>query len=229
MPNLPRDYHLRRAVQCYEQLGEHRAAAELLAAYGTPSASAEAARRLLILDDLPAAGEAVPAGGQPRAALECFRRAQLPARELACLQALGDDAALGALLLEQGCMAEAIAPLERALAGIAPEERLRRTIVSLQLARALGEPDGQAHYRAGLALLDTLPATPESASAWLALAAWGAALGRQDRLQEGYAQALRLLEQAGDQQRRRALAAEYRAAALRIGNRSLAQRVKNEG
>jgi tetratricopeptide (TPR) repeat protein len=229
MPNLPRDYHLRRAVQSYEQAGDYRAAAEVLTAFGTPAASAEAARRLLILDDLPAAGAAFLAAGQPRAALECFRRARLPARELACLQALGDDAAVGALLLEQGRLAEAVAPLERALAAVGQDERARRATLCLQLARALGEPVGQPHYRAGLSLLATLPATPESAAAWLAMAAWGEAIGRQDRTQEGYAQALRLLEQAGDTAGRRAVAARYRAAAERMGNRSLARRISDEG
>lgn len=220
---LPREYYLRRAVACYEQAGDPRAAAELLAACGTPAASAEAARRLVALGDLPAAGEALLAAGQPRAALSCFRQAGLRARELACLQALGDDAAAGALLLELGRAAEAAPLLARALAATGAEDPARRAALSLQLARALGEPDGQPHYREGLGLLAALPATPASAAAWTALAAWGEATGRQDRVQEGYAQALRLLEQAGDTVRWRAVAARYRAAARAMGNRRLAQ------
>lgn len=227
MPNLPRDYHLRRAVQCYEQDGAYRAAAELLAAFGTPAASAEAARRFLILDDLPTAGEAFLAAGQPRAALECFRRAHLPARELVCLQALGDDVALGALLLDQGQSAAAVAPLTRALTAVGPHDQVQRATLSLQLARALGDPDGAAHYRTGLDLLVTLPTTLESLPAWLALAAWGETLGRQDRMQEGYAQAVRLLDQGGDAPGRRVVLARYRAAAERIGNRSLLERLKD--
>ncbi len=222
MPNLPREYHLRRAVQCYEQSGEYRAAAELLAAFGTPTASAEAARRLLILDDLPAAGEAFLAAQQPRAALECFRRAALPARELVCLQALGDDLAVGTLLLDLGRPTEAVAPLQRALAQA--EDRVIQARLHFQVAHALGDPAGHADYRAGLALLPLLPHSAESAPVWLALAAWGEAVGRMDRVQEGYAEALRLLDHPSTAVAHQAALRRYRAAAERMGNRGLVEK-----
>ncbi|NTW01097.1 MAG: hypothetical protein HGA19_07255 [Oscillochloris sp.] len=215
-------------MQCYEQDGELRAAAETLVAFGTPAASTEAAHRFLILDDLPAAGEAFLAAGQPRAARECFQRAHMPERELVCLQALGDHAAAGALLLEQGRHAEAAPILEQALDTTPTTSFVQRVTLYFQLAQALGEPAGQPHYRMGLTLLVALPANVESAGAWLALAAWGMATGRQDRIQEGYAQALRLLAQAGDTARWNATATRYRAAAQHMGNRNLAQ-MRDEG
>lgn len=227
--HLSREYYLKRAVQCYEQAGDARGAAEVLAAFGNPVAGIDAARRFMALGDLAAAGEAFLDAGQPRAALDCFRRAQLPDHVLTCLQALGDHAAAGALLLEQGRTAEAVPLLQQALVTTEAGDTIQRAIVSLQLARALGELEGQPHYRAGLALLATLPATAASIDAWLALAVWGEKTGRQDRIQEGYAQALRLIEQSGDATRRQAVAGRYRAAAEKMGNRSLAEMIDVEG
>lgn len=221
--SLPREYYLKRAVQCYEQAGEPRAAAEALAAFGTPATSTEAAQRFLTLGDLAAAGEALLSAGQARAALSCFQQAQLPVRELACLEALGDDAAAGTLLLQLGRFAEAVPLLERALVSAGADDPARRASLCLRLGAALGEPEGQIHYREGLALLANLPATAASANPWLALVFWGEASGRQDRIQEGYAQAMRLLEQGGDITRWRAVATAYREAAQRMGNRHLAR------
>ena len=218
---LPREYYLKRAVESYEAAGDPRAAAEALARFGTPAASAEAARRYEALGDLPAAGEAYLAAGEPRAALACFERACLPERALACLELLGDAAAQGALLLELGRGEEAAPLLAQALAGA--DEPAAQVTLRFHLARALGPAAGAGHYRAALAQLERLPATAASAPAWAALGAWGAALGRQDRAQEGYAQALRLLAAAQDWSGWRETARRYQAVAQAMGNRRLAQ------
>jgi formylglycine-generating enzyme required for sulfatase activity len=98
-----------------------------------------------------------------------------------------------------------------------------QTTLRFQLAQALGQEAGEAHYRAALAEVEQLPETATSAPAWAALGAWGVALGRQDRTQEGYAEALRLLSAAGDWPRWREVAERYRAAAQALGNRRLVQ------
>ena len=222
---LPRAYHLRRAVECFEHVGDLRGAADSFAMFGTPATSAEAARRYVALGDLPAAGEAYVAAGELRAALACFAQAQLPERVLACLQQLHDDAATGVLLLELGRSSEAVPALERALA--AATDPAPQATLHLQLAQALGVAAGAAHYRAGLALLERLPPTGASAEAWVALGAWGVATERQDRTQEGYAQALALLVDR-DPARWRTVAERYRVAAHVMGNRRLAQTLAAE-
>ncbi len=219
--HLPREYYLQRAVTCYERAGDLRSAADVLAGFGSPAASADAARRYVALGDLAAAGEAYLAAEQPRAALDCFTQARLPERALVCLQQLDDPAGAGALLLELGRLAEAVPLLERALA-LAPT-RTAQVPLRLQLAHALGVTVGEAHYRTALAQLPQLPTTVASAEAWVALGAWGAAVGRQDRMQEGHAHALRLLEAADAWPRWREVATRYRAAAQVIGNRRLVQ------
>ncbi len=216
---MPREFYLKRAVECFENMGDLRAAAAVLARFGSVTASADAARRYVALGDLPAAGEAYLAAEQIHAALDCFTRARLPERVLACLQMLDDPAAAGALLLELGRPAEALPLLERARAAAArPADQ---AMVHLQLGQALGLKGGEAHYRAGLAQLDTLPETAASAEAWVALGTWGAAVGRQDRMQEGYAQALRLLDSPPHLARWREVATRYKAAAQAIDNRRL--------
>ena len=219
--HLPREYYLQRAVTCYERAGDLRSAADVLAGFGSLTASADAARRYVALGDLPAAGEAYLAAEQPRAALDCFTQARLPERALVCLQQLDDPAGAGALLLELGRLAEAAPLLERALAAAERPEAQAR--LRLQVAQALGVAAGEAHYRAALAQMPQLPTTVASAEAWVALGAWGAAVGRQDRMQEGHAHALRLLEAAGQWPRWREVATRYRAAAQVIGNRRLVQ------
>ena len=217
--HMPREFYLKRAVECFENMGDLRAAAAVLARFGSVTASADAARRYVALGDLPAAGEAYLAAEQIHAALDCFTRARLPERVLACLQMLDDPAAAGALLLELGRPAEALPLLERARAAAArPADQ---AMVHLQLGQALGLKGGEAHYRAGLAQLDTLPETAASAEAWVALGTWGAAVGRQDRMQEGYAQALRLLDSPPHLARWREVATRYKAAAQAIDNRRL--------
>ena len=221
MRHMPREFYLKRAVESYERAGDPRAAAAVLAGFGTPAASADAARRYVALGDLPAAGEAYLAAGEIHNALACFRQARLPERELACLVALGDDGATGALLLTLGRPAEAVPLLERALAAAhapAPQVQLR-----FQLAQALGVTAGEAHYRVALDQVEELPATRASAEAWVALGAWGEAAGRQDRTQEGYAEALLLLVSAADWPRWREVTTRYRAAAQAMGNRRLVQ------
>ncbi|MEI7769258.1 MAG: hypothetical protein WCI67_04670 [Chloroflexales bacterium] len=218
---MPHTYYLQRAVECYEHMGDLRAAATVLSRFGSLATSADAARRYLFLGDLPAAGEAFLAANQPQAALDCFTHARMPERAMVCLRLLHDDAGLAALLLGLGRNAEAVPLLEQALAAAALPAA--QATLRLKLAQAEGLEQGQAHYRAGLAQLDTLPPTPASAEAWAALGAWGAAVGRQDRMQEGYGQALRLLEDAGQLARWREVAMRYKEAALAIDNRWLAQ------
>ncbi len=219
--HMPREFYLKRAVECYDHMGDQRAAADVLARFGSPAASADAAQRYVALGDLPAAGEAYLAADQPRAALDCFQRARLPERVLACLHVLDDPAAAGALLLELGRLAEAAPLLDRALA--AATRPADQVMLRFQLAQALGLNHGETHYRAALAEVAHLPATDASAEAWVALGAWGAAVGRQDRMQEGYAHALRLLDHPHHLPRWRAVATRYQTAAQAIGNRRLVQ------
>ena len=218
---MPREYYLKRAVESYERAGDPRSAAEVLAHFGTPTTSVDAARRFVALGDLPAAGEAYLAAGELRAALDCFTRARLPERMLVCLEQLGDTAASGALLLELGRAAAAAALLEQALA--VASEPVAQVTLRFQLAQALGVATGESHYRAALAQVEQLPETVASAAAWAALGAWGVARDRQDRTQEGYAEALRLLATAQDWPRWREVATRYRAAAQAMGNRRLVQ------
>jgi formylglycine-generating enzyme required for sulfatase activity len=221
---LPRSFYLRRAVACCERLKRPRTAADLLAAHGAPADIAEAARRFVALGDLAAAGEAYLNASQPRAALECFRRARLPDGQLRCLKRMGDDAQIGLLLLELGRPTDALPHLEKALH--ATTTSTGRARLGLHLSRALlmnGQHNqAQEHYRAACTLLPSLPASTSTAEAWSALGEWGQAAGRHDRMQEGYAQALRLLEDAGEQERWQQTAQRYRKAALACGNRRLA-------
>ena len=221
MRHMPREFYLKRAVESYERAGDPRAAAAGLAGFGTPAASADAARRYVALGDLPAAGEAYLAAGDVHNALACFRQARLPERELVCLIALGDDGATEALLLTLGRPTEAVPLLERALAAAqAPATQVQ---LRFQLAQALGVTAGEAHYRVAMDQVEELPTTRASADAWVALGAWGEAAGRQDRTQEGYAEALRLLVSAADWPRWREVTMRYRAAAQAMGNRRLVQ------
>ncbi len=224
--HMPREFYLKRAVECYDHMGDQRAAADVLARFGSPAASADAAQRYVAMGDLPAAGEAYLAADQPRAALDCFQRARLPERALACLHVLDDPAAAGALLLELERLAEAAPLLERALA--AATRPTDHVMLRFQLAQALGLNHGESHYREALAQVSHLPATDASAEAWVALGAWGAAVGRQDRMQEGYAQALRLLDHPHYLPRWRAVATRYQTAAQAIGNRRLVQILTTE-
>jgi tetratricopeptide (TPR) repeat protein len=223
----PLNFYLKRAIASYEQAGDPHAAAELLAEYGQLAA---AAARFEALGNLAAAGEAYLSAGQVRAALDCFRRGRLPEGELRCLVALGDDVQAGVLLLELNRAAEAQPHLERALAAAATP--VARATLELHLSRALllggQEQAGQAHYRAGFALLASLPAHASSAEAWAALGAWGQATGRQDRMQEGYAQALRILHATADRARRKQIAQHYHAAARACGNRRLARQLEED-
>jgi formylglycine-generating enzyme required for sulfatase activity len=222
--HLPRSYYLRRAVACYERVGDAYAAAEVLAE-GELTDITEAARRFAALGDLPAAGEAYLAAAQPRPALDCFRRAGLRDGELRCLLALGDDAQAGMLLLDMQRPAEAHPHLARALAAVS-DATLRATL-GLHLSRALllsGQHEqGTRHYTEALAGLQRLPEVVASVEAWAALGAWGHATGRQDRMQEGYAQALRLLEHEDRREQWEVLARHYRDAAHHCDNRRLVQ------
>lgn len=221
---LPRNYYLKRAVESYEQAGLPAEAAALLATFGTREASSEAAKRYLALGDVATAGEAYLAAQQLPMALRCFQHMGLRERELACLQALGDEARAGVLLLALGRVAEAIPLLERTRA--TSSDPVLQAERSFQLAQAYAERDAASakrSYQAGLAVLGALPIDAASAGAWAALGAWGAAVGRQDRMQEGYAQAQRLLHAAGDTTQWRQVTREYRAAAQRLGNRRLVQ------
>ncbi|RRR69436.1 MAG: hypothetical protein EI684_15635 [Candidatus Viridilinea halotolerans] len=222
--HLPRTYYLQRAVACYEQAGEAWAAAAVLANFGSTAASAEAAVRYRALGDLAAAGEAYLAADQPEDALACFQAANLPARMLACLTRLGDMAAQGALLLALGQSEAAVPLLRQALAQHATPAVQAR--LHLQLAQALGSEEGAAHYRSALAQLEQLELSSASVDAWLALAAWGEATARQDRIQEGYAQALRQLATLEDWPRWRETMQRYQAAAQTLGNRRLVQILK---
>jgi formylglycine-generating enzyme required for sulfatase activity len=226
---LPKSYYLRRAVACYERIGDAYGAAEVLAA-GELTDITEAARRFAALGDLPAAAEAYLAAGQPRPALDCFRRARLPEGELRCLLALGDDAQAGMLLLDMERPHEAAPPLERALATVS--DAVVQAMLGLHLSRALllsgQEEAGQHHYRAALETLLRLPVTAASTDAWVALGAWGAAARRQDRMQEGYAQALRLLEQSGKIERWQEVARRYQEAARQFDNRRLVQMLEGQ-
>ncbi|PDV99139.1 SUMF1/EgtB/PvdO family nonheme iron enzyme [Candidatus Viridilinea mediisalina] len=223
---LPRTYYLQRAVASYERAGDARAAAAVLANFGTPEAHAEAAQRYLALDDLAAAGESFLAADDPERALACFQQAKLPERALACLERLGDLAAQGALLLELGHYDAALPRLTQALSQCEAEAEQVR--LRFHIAQALGLEAGEAHYRAALAQLEQLPLHHTSVASWLALAAWGEAVGRHDRIQEGYAEALRQLAALQDWPRWESNALRYQAAAEAMGNHRLAQLLKAE-
>lgn len=217
---LPSEYYLRRAVENYERAGNLLAAATLLAGHNQP---AEAARRFEALGNWPAAGEAYLAAGQVDRALSCFRRAQLREEELKCLLILGDNIAAALLLLDLGRPDQVSSHLERAVT--AATDLTSQATLRLHLARALtlsGQAEaGEQQYRTVLTLLPHLPATPASVEVWIALGTWGQATGRQDLIQEGYAHALRLLKNLGDQNRWRVVAECYQAIAGAYGNRQL--------
>ncbi|NJP04980.1 MAG: tetratricopeptide repeat protein [Chloroflexaceae bacterium] len=223
-PHIPPSYYLRRAVACYEHAGEAHAAAEVLAEGDLPDIT-EAARRFAALGDLSSAGEAYLKAGQPRPALDCFRRAHMVEGELRCLLALEDSAHAGALLLEMQRPAEAIPHLEQALQVLSDAVPALRA--QFQLAQALvltGQHDAASqHYRDAHPRLLKLPATAASAPAWVALGDWGLAARRQDRMQEGYAEALRLLEAADELDRWHQVARRYLQAARTMHNRRLVQ------
>ncbi len=217
---LPPEWYARRLAACYEQTGRPAAAAATLATYGAPADRAEAARRFIALGDLTAAGDAYLDAGMPAEALDCFRAANQIDGEIRCLLALGEVASAATRLVAAHRPAEALPHLERALAD--ETDPVNQATLRLALARTLATLDddtSRVHYHAALHILERLPATPESAPAWIALAEWGTASERQDRVQEGYAQALRRLE--GDAERWHAMAERYRDTALAIGNRRL--------
>jgi formylglycine-generating enzyme required for sulfatase activity len=83
-------------------------------------------------------------------------------------------------------------------------------------------------YLTAHAHLLKLPMNAGSAEAWVALGQWGAAVGRHDRMQEGYAAALELLTEHGSRARWRAVAEQYRQAAAAIGNRRLAAKLAEQ-
>jgi formylglycine-generating enzyme required for sulfatase activity len=211
-----------------EEDGDPYGAAERLVAYGDREQVLDGAQRFVALGDLYAAGDAYLRAEEPRQALACYQQVGDQEGLLRCWQALGDDAAIGATLLELGRAAEARPNLETALAQ-ADEDAAAQARIGLHLARALhldGESEiGYTHYLAAHAHLLKLPATAASTEAWVALGQWGAAVGRDDRMQEGYAAALELLDQHGPRARWRAVAEQYRQAAAAIGNRRLAAKL----
>lgn len=222
--HLPQSYALRRAVECYERTGDGYAAAEVLA-MGDSSDMTEAARRFAALGDMTAAAEAYLTAGQPRPALDCFRRAGDQEGMVRCLVALGDHAQAGMLLLDLHRPDEALPHLCQALDTIS--EPLPQTMLGFHLARAyfLRGDDQRAGdaYATAYELLMRLPHAQTNAEAWVALGDWGATVGRQDRMQEGYSHALRCFEQEQQPTRWCEVARRYRDAAYATDNQRLGQ------
>lgn len=228
--DLPKYYYLRRLVACYERLGDEQSAADALLSYGETGDATEAADRFQRIGDMNAAGEAYLKANQTQKALECFQKATNGAGEVRCLRLLGMHGEAGVALLDQGLITEALPLLRQAVATIS--DSVEQARLTLHLARALllhndTEP-AQRYARQGFALLQRLPTNVATAGAWEALGLWGEVANRQDRMQEGYAQALRLLKQAGEETRWQQARERYRAAAQAMGNRSLVRMLDEE-
>lgn len=240
--DVPRWLILERLVASYEAQGAYHQAAASLVTYGDRPAVLEGARRLEALGAWAAAGAAYAQADAFRQALPCYEQAGDTAGVLRCWQALGDAEQVGVTLVALGRAAEACPHLAAALAALPATDRAGLARVGLHLARAWHQagdaPAAAAAYRQALAHLDALTATDappaDIAAAWEALGQWGAATGRADRMQEGYAEARRVLAAAGPPPaggRREAwqrVTAAYQQAAAALGNQVLVRQLTAE-
>jgi tetratricopeptide (TPR) repeat protein len=237
-PRFPRSYYLARAIACYERIGDTHSIATLLAQHGHP---ADAASYFEQSGDWQQAGEMFLAAGDAHQARRFFQQAGDSEGELRCLIALGLYTQAAIVLLDTlHRPAEAVELLERGAALLSPDAPVAERVLiglllaSSQLAGGMSERAWETERRVA-PLLKSLPATRAYQAhtehdihieAWIALGRWGHYAHQSNRMQEGYAQALRLIDEVAEAAWWRDIAHRYQAAARVCGNRRLAQRLE---